>query len=491
MARDRCRTHGVSLGSHGGGTMSGCRGRLIAGLVILMEMLLPAWRVVAEDTGNTLPSTLLCVSRALDVMARRDDTEFRSIIGTRLLTDSELWELQFAWAVRRARIVSPVEFAAEHLLVTIDEALLAMADRPNAERRAGDELKRLLDDSENIRAVARLPSVRCILDKTAIPEGNVRSLLTESDPAAVAIDPWRDARRLVNRVDWESALRTIPDTPWLVYGEQTWNDWAETAAWIAANADGRPVGLALLREIHRRVLAHHYFRGFEIRRIEAAAARGDISVRRAQELLSRIASGTPIVFSGVDQSTLPGRFRSDPLDDFPHDGERLLPDGRRVMTAWECRMLGGLHWWNVASPPREIARGMFVGRYLYPRGPAIVRAVEKVFRRVNRELAGAHTAEEVVRVVAGMSKDLLAIHPFIDGNGRSVRLLGDLILRRRGLPPPVFLPENELLIPLDRLVDMYLSGMREWGVRPDDGGVKSGFRTRFEMGAALTLPTDA
>lgn len=438
--------------------MPGWQGRLIAGLIILLGVFIPERTIAAGDAGNALLSPLECVSRALDVVARRDDAEFRARVGARLPRDRDLWELQFAWAVRRARLVSAREFAAENLAATIDEALLALAERPCSATRARRELNRLLDESENLRIVAHLPIVRLILDGAAALDDGFRV----SGMATAPIDPLRDARRLVNRIDWESALRTMPDTPWLVYGEQTWNDWAETAAWIAAGADGRPIGSELFREIHRRALAHHYFRGFEVRRIEAAAARGEVSQRQAQDLLSRIASGARIVFSGVDQSTLPGWYRSDPLDDFPHDGEWVLPDGRRVLTAWECRMLGKLRWWSVSTPPREIARGMFVGRFLYPRGPVIEREVGEVFRRVNRELAAARTAKDVIRAVAGMTKDLLAIHPFIDGNGRCVRLLGDLILRRRGLPPPVFLPENELLIPLDRLIDMYVLGMREW-----------------------------
>ncbi|MBP7634813.1 Fic family protein [Candidatus Ozemobacteraceae bacterium] len=438
--------------------MPGWHGRLIAGLIILLEVFSHGQAVAAEEAGNALPSSLECVSRALDVVARRSDAEFRARVGARLPRDMDLWQLQFEWAVRRARLVSPREFAAENLAATIDEALLALSERPCCANRAKRELNRLLDESENLRIVAHLPIVRLILDGAVALEDGVRS----SGVATAPIDPLRDARRLVNRIDWESALRTMPDTPWLVYGEQTWSDWAETAAWIAADADGRQIGPELLREIHRRALAHHYFRGYEVRRIEAAAARGDVSQREVQELLSRIASGARIVFSGVDQSTLPGRYRIDPLDDFPHDGERVLPDGRRVLTAWECRMLGKLRWWSVAIPPREIVRGMFVGRFLYPRGPVIEREVGAVFRRVNRELTVACTAKDVVKVVAEMTKELLAIHPFIDGNGRCVRLLGDLILRRRGLPPPVFLPENELLIPLDRLTDMYVSGMREW-----------------------------
>lgn len=54
------------------------------------------------------------------------------------------------------------------------------------------------------------------------------------------------------------------------------------------------------------------------------------------------------------------------------------------------------------------------------------------------------TPEHPVRVAAEAHYRLVTIHPFIDGNGRTARLLMNLLLIRNGYPPAVLAPEDRL-----------------------------------------------
>lgn len=55
-----------------------------------------------------------------------------------------------------------------------------------------------------------------------------------------------------------------------------------------------------------------------------------------------------------------------------------------------------------------------------------------------------NTKEHVVQVAADAHLKLVEIHPFVDGNGRTARLLMNLILMQRGFPPAVIKTEDKL-----------------------------------------------
>ena len=57
-------------------------------------------------------------------------------------------------------------------------------------------------------------------------------------------------------------------------------------------------------------------------------------------------------------------------------------------------------------------------------------------------------------------KKLISIHPFVDGNGRTIRLMRDLIYTQFNLPPPYLVSENELFMTESELIESTLVGMR-------------------------------
>ncbi len=54
------------------------------------------------------------------------------------------------------------------------------------------------------------------------------------------------------------------------------------------------------------------------------------------------------------------------------------------------------------------------------------------------------TKEHPVKIAADAHIKLVMIHPFVDGNGRSARLLMDLILMQSGFPPAIIKVEDKL-----------------------------------------------
>lgn len=421
--------------------------------------------------------------------------DFRKLINHGILSKVDLQELQFLYAARRAFIADHETFEKERLAVMIDEGTLALWLRPGGI----DTVRRVLDRisekcaiatpgiryspdggcltpfyqgnpswHKNIQAIFNLGSVKGALHP-GVDDKLLASLREDfarlrAAPGWKEIDPAIDACRLFNPTDWARFQKENPDAPWLGYGETGWGDWASAARFVARDADHDPVSVPLLLKLHRIALARYYFQGFEKRRIEHAMEAGLLQTERGNELLRLIAGdGRKLNFSGVNHAELAGKFRWDELERFPHDGEWIDETGRRLMTAYEVSRIRQIPYWKPRKTPMpEIAPGAIFGEFLYPDAKTASREVRRVLNRVRGRLSRSRTDLEVVRIVADMDQRLLAIHPFIDGNGRTIRLLGDLILRRRGLPPPVFLPENELFMTTDQLVVTYVDGMQRW-----------------------------
>ena len=83
---------------------------------------------------------------------------------------------------------------------------------------------------------------------------------------------------------------------------------------------------------------------------------------------------------------------------------------------------------EVQNVIRESASGRIV--YLPPEAPDVPMLMQELVAWVNSELA---TGELPVPIIAGLAHYQFAtIHPYLDGNGRTARLLTTLILRRAG-----------------------------------------------------------
>jgi Fic family protein len=69
----------------------------------------------------------------------------------------------------------------------------------------------------------------------------------------------------------------------------------------------------------------------------------------------------------------------------------------------------------------------------------------KISDMMNGFLQWLHTVDDkIVKIAADAHLKLVMIHPFVDGNGRTARLLMDLLLMQKGFPPAIIKVENRL-----------------------------------------------
>lgn len=136
--------------------------------------------------------------------------------------------------------------------------------------------------------------------------------------------------------------------------------------------------------------------------------------------------------------------------EWEHDGLVNLTEVRRV----HALALGKV--WEVAPHPdaypsespgnfREHDIHPFDGGMTPPTHPLVLSEIAAWVDRVNQlkiDLAAGATIDTVPERLAGLHVEFERIHPFIDGNGRTGRLLVNLILIRLGWPPAIILKEQ-------------------------------------------------
>lgn len=264
---------------------------------------------------------------------------------------------------------------------------------------------------------------------------------------APGLIPELDGRRLLNRLDWDIALRER-SAPWNYYGKETAKDWFDAASYIQGVPKTRAINTALLRDIHRIATKTLFYRGYERRRIEQAARDGRITEgRKAQLLLELDVYRQPVQYSGVDHRLLGGQLRTDALDRLLYKPENRDVEGLRYMTQPELDYLRYNPYLAVdESQVQAMGKGRYLGGVEFTRPEFVEIATAQVLERLNQRLAMAKSNGEIIYAVAELNRDLIAVHPFLDGNGRAVRLLGDLVLQRYGLPPPLYPNDNDLFM---------------------------------------------
>lgn len=63
---------------------------------------------------------------------------------------------------------------------------------------------------------------------------------------------------------------------------------------------------------------------------------------------------------------------------------------------------------------------------------------DRVWSEAKEAVQRASSRKEVIDAVARFQHDFISIHPFLDGNGRTARLLSEKLLESRGLPSPTY-----------------------------------------------------
>lgn len=201
------------------------------------------------------------------------------------------------------------------------------------------------------------------------------------------------------------------------------------------NADGMPLGASLLKEIHRQVYDGLPFHGFEGRRLASRYRNGEID-KATFEKLKIEAFEKNKELAGVPHRSLVGRYREVEIDQIFHGGSSFLPDGTRYFTAAELKAFQENPLMQLeGAGVKEISPGKFRAKFFYHDVKKVSGAVNQVMSQADEALKNAKNAEEKVAIIVRLQRDLVSIHPFLDGNGRTIRLLGDLLYTRNGLPP--------------------------------------------------------
>lgn len=271
-----------------------------------------------------------------------------------------------------------------------------------------------------------------------------------------------EARRLINIDDWKIAQITKPDTPWAFYGEETYNDWAHAEKFTRDLPDDTPISSDLLKQIHAKATEHLFFSGYEIRRLRKLKAENKISSKEYQRLYTQINEAKTGI-SGDDHAVLRGNYRSSPIDELQYTGSIIGKDKTRLFSSEEFEAISNNPYIKIdPATVEKMPDGLIKAKGNYLPVAKIPEEVEKVISRTNSELSRTTDNLQKIKLLVQMEKDLVSIHPFIDGNGRSIRLFIDYILRRHGLPPALHSNEEDLIMNLDEAVKYQITGMQNY-----------------------------
>jgi len=75
-----------------------------------------------------------------------------------------------------------------------------------------------------------------------------------------------------------------------------------------------------------------------------------------------------------------------------------------------------------------------------------------------------------MRAALILHRDLIMIHPFLDGNGRTLRLFMDMILAKRNLPLPLNPFEKEYSSSIEDILKQTAAEMNKWQIEKNEEG---------------------
>lgn len=301
-----------------------------------------------------------------------------------------------------------------------------------------------------------------------------------------ALNVWVDPQRLIHRSDWSAAKSQMQLDPWNFYGEQTLLDWSKAVEFTASLSPDVSLDTSVFKNIHATALKNHFYSGYEKRRIHSRFDSGEIDATQRDLLLKSLKRST-------DHSLLAGRFRTEELDQYVDRGEFFDSNGTRYISELQLRVARQDPYRKVREETiREIAPGRYTGEIALVRNADVQAAVTEVLVQMNRELQSSGTEWEIVQAVSKAERHLISIHPFVDGNGRSIRLFSDLVLDRYGLPPPLFPNEGDLGMTVAEVAEFKLEAMRAYVVEIEKwSGKNYGWRSYSPITSAVREGMDA
>ncbi len=222
-----------------------------------------------------------------------------------------------------------------------------------------------------------------------------------------------------------------------------------------------PLNADTLKAVHAAAMQGHHYIGYARRRIRHAFKGAKLSLSEAVAQLMLLETGATYEDAATHQR-LTGRLRDSHLDDFIYSGDHLDQSSRRYLTPAEFAAISENPLFGVFEHARIRPDKMIDASFSFVPSSRVEDILEEILRAADQRLANASNDETYLRTLAILHKELISLHPFLDGNGRTVRLLIDMLLAQRGLALPLRPIQNDYTSSVDELVEQYKVQMRAW-----------------------------
>ena len=210
-------------------------------------------------------------------------------------------------------------------------------------------------------------------------------------------------------------------------------DWVQAHQRFVMGADSYSISLNTLQDIHSVVSRRQFYSGFERRRIREDFRLGKLTEKEALDSLMKVDAG--VSYTGVDHSGFAGKLRKDPVDNFVYTGEPSVGEG---ISGSDFRgMSANPFFWLDPKSVKRLPNDEYEATFHYVPPKEVESITRLVIERAAIGLESATSDKQYIQTTAILMRDLATIHPFLDGNGRSIRLFGDMILAKRGLALPL------------------------------------------------------
>ena len=93
--------------------------------------------------------------------------------------------------------------------------------------------------------------------------------------------------------------------------------------------------------------------------------------------------------------------------------------------------------------------------------------IDQIFKETSMALKESNTDREYIKNVILLYKALISIHPFLDGNGRTIRLLCDALYLHRKLPVPLSIESMDYFTSSSELMEETIKKMKEFAIQKD------------------------
>lgn len=255
--------------------------------------------------------------------------------------------------------------------------------------------------------------------------------------------------------------------PWL--NNKEYQDWRKAYETFVQAGNQHEVSVKTLQEIHRMAMNNAFFSGYERRRVRRDYRNGNLTKASAIEKLLEVDQQKS--YTGTKSETLAGKFRENVLDSFEYEGEHQTEKLERYISAEEIEgLLANPYFRLETNSLTKIDETKYKARFHYVPPKFVEDETEKVIKNAATRLRLAKDHESYVRAALILHRDLITIHPFLDGNGRTLRLFMDMILAKRNLPLPITPFEKEYSSSIEDILKQTAAEMNKWQIEKNEEG---------------------